>query len=73
MFEVGIYRVAGILRDVQELRLAFDTGGTGPSLNFYIGCVCVWGGGGGADVCNWVPSTMLKGWGYTQIVKSLLH
>ena len=73
MSEVGIYRVAGILRDVQELRLAFDTGGTGPSLNFYWGvCVCG-GGGGGADVCNWAPSTMLKEWGYTQIVKSLLH
>ena len=24
--EVGIYRVAGVLRDVQELRMAFDTG-----------------------------------------------
>ena len=24
--EVGIYRVAGVLRDVQELRVAFDTG-----------------------------------------------
>lgn len=26
MSEVGIYRVAGVLRDVQELRMAFDTG-----------------------------------------------
>ena len=26
MSEVGIYRVAGILRDVTELRQAFDTG-----------------------------------------------
>lgn len=24
--EVGIYRVAGVLRDVQELRASFDTG-----------------------------------------------
>ena len=24
--EVGVYRVAGILRDVQELRQSFDTG-----------------------------------------------
>ena len=24
--EVGIYRVAGVLRDIQELRKAFDTG-----------------------------------------------
>lgn len=24
--EVGIYRVAGVLRDVQELRMAFDSG-----------------------------------------------
>jgi breakpoint cluster region protein len=24
--EVGVYRVAGILRDVQELRHSFDTG-----------------------------------------------
>ena len=26
MSEVGVYRVAGVLRDVQELRQAFDTG-----------------------------------------------
>lgn len=25
--EVGVYRVAGVLRDVEELRQAFDTGG----------------------------------------------
>ena len=50
MDEVGIYRVAGILRDVRELRLAFDTGGTGPSLDqlFFLG----------VDMCNWSPSTM---------------
>ena len=24
--EVGVYRVAGVLRDVQELRQSFDTG-----------------------------------------------
>ena len=28
MSEVGVYRVAGVLRDVQELRQAFDTGET---------------------------------------------
>ena len=28
MSEVGVYRVAGVLRDVQELRQAFDTGKT---------------------------------------------
>jgi len=26
MSEVGVYRVVGVLRDVQELRQAFDTG-----------------------------------------------
>lgn len=26
LMEVGIYRVAGVLRDVEELRQAFDTG-----------------------------------------------
>lgn len=25
--EVGVYRVAGVMRDVQELRQSFDTGG----------------------------------------------
>lgn len=29
--EVGVYRVAGVLRDVEELRQAFDTGGNNHS------------------------------------------
>lgn len=26
LMEVGVYRVAGVMRDVQELRQSFDTG-----------------------------------------------
>ena len=37
--EVGVYRVAGVLRDVEELRQAFDTGWSNvikwhPSMSF---------------------------------------
>lgn len=36
--EVGVYRVAGVLRDVQELRQSFDTG---QSSNLCV-CACIY-------------------------------
>ena len=38
--EVGVYRVAGVLRDVEELRQAFDTGGN--TIHIIVRCHVQW-------------------------------
>ena len=40
--EVGVYRVAGVLRDVEELRQAFDTGGNIIHIEMYSGAPLIW-------------------------------